>query len=478
MDDKEDSSVEQFKSKRALLLDYLEHASNVIAKKVTEVAIPERSIKPAKEDKKTAQKKAVVSDSPFAPEASAEPEKVVMEVPIQAPEIVINPSEVDKLLYLRKKRDLLESVLLQDDKKRQDQERSDKPEMTMEAPREMAKTQEVKPVPVEEKVAPLIEPVKPIEEKALEKSIMIANAAAKAEILPPVVKKAEAQIKPETKIKETEKQPDVPKIAKVDNFKLWKLGRTADVEYAWLRRFKKNLRRKGVRRLGRSVRRFAYGSATFALGFYLGYLLLVYSFAPKGPLFEQVAGRLPAPALVSNYGLVDFYSYQQIKSIAASSESDNNPNLMVLKWQIINSLAERYGVDRDLDQDLLLEVLKRKVVGDSSMNYYGARKFIELKQALRRGETIEKVAESTGLAIHRSTYTKKLAAEQFGDLVYGLQANSLSPVIVNDQGIYLLSVLSNSDTKMEFNYLFVPARTLGQLIQEKMADAWIVSLVD
>lgn len=478
MDDKEDSSVEQFKSKRALLLDYLEHASNVIAKKVTEVAIPERSIKPAKEDKKAAQKKAVVSDSPFTPGPSAEPEKVVMEVPIQAPEIIINPSEVDKLLYLRKKRDLLESVLLQDDKKRQEKEKLEKEENQEELPSASAKAEQPRPAPLQPIVRPPSELSTPIIEKALEKPARDHQDEAKAETKPQIAKKAEAKTKQEDKAMPIEKKPDSPKISLSDRFKLWKTERSVDGEFVWSRRLKKNLKRKGVRRLGRSVRRFAYGSATFALGFYLGYLLLVYSFAPKGPLFEQVAGKLPAPALVSNYGLVDFYSYQQIKSIAASSQSDNNPNLMVLKWQIINSLAERYGVDRDLDQDLLLEVLKRKVVGDSSMNYYGARKFIELKQALRRGESIEEIAESTGLAIHRSTYTKKLAAEQFGDLIYGLQANALSPLIVNDQGIYLLSVLSSSDTKMEFNYLFVPARTLGQLIQEKMADAWIVSLVD
>lgn len=443
MEDKEDSGYEQFKKKRALLLDYLEHASNVIAKKVTEVAIPERSMKAKKEDKKTASKDAAVSASPFTNEAQPESEKVVMEVPIKAPEIFINPSEVDKLLYLRQKRNLLESVLDLDEKSKQ--EKSNPPVEATKTGESLEKKQPEAPAEI-----------KPA---AIQKA-EVKTSPAKPANLSTEVKKP----KPEFKASEEKKDlPALPLRQRWENHK---------------NKLKKNLHRKGVRRLGRSVRRFAYGSATFALGFYLSYLLLVYSFAPRNALFEQLAGQLPAPALVSNYGLVDFYSYQQIKASKESFAIPEDPSMMALKWQIINSLAGHYGVDQDLDQDLLLEVLKRKVVGDSSMNYYGSRKFLELKQAVRRGGSLAEVAETTDLTIHRGAYTKKLAAQQFGDLVYGLQLNALSPVIINDQGIYLLSVLSTSDTRMEFDYLFVPARTLSQLINEKMADAWIVSLVD
>lgn len=461
MAEKVDSDEEKFKRQRALLVDYLEHASNVIAKKVTEVDIPERSHKIKEEDKKTAPKSADVSVSPFATDESAEADKVVIEVPIQAPPIVINPSEVDKLLYLREKRDLLERALLSDDKDKKDIEGKDNqavPEIKIVEPivEKIIKPLEIESLPAVPKKKEIAKPIEP-------KPIIEA------------VKKIASQAttnKPEVKILNTEK---FSLAVFLENFKTAKLDGNFQ---GWQVKIKKYLHRKKIRRVGRGVRRFAYGSLTFALGFYLAYLLLVYSFAPRSSLFQEISGQVPAPALISNYGLVDFHSYQQVKSSAINFGSAEDPALLVLKWQIINSLASQYGVDQDLDQDLLVEVLKRKVVGDSSMNYYGSRKFLELKQAQRRGDNLEQMAEQTGLTIHRGVYAKQFAAQKFGDLVYGLQLNATSPVIVNDQGIYVLQTLASSATKIEFNYLFVPARTLGQLVDEKLADAWVVSLID
>lgn len=448
MADKEDSTIEQYKSKRAILLDYLEHAGNVIVKKITETAIPEGPAKADDKSEKTAAEKAVVSDSPFIGEQPIEAEKVIMEVPIQAPEIKINSSEIDNLLYLREKRDLLESVLLKDGVKKRD-----------------------KILPQESEIkAEIVVEVKPAE-------TAVVDQAPKTE--PPLRKEIRpiAENIPKKLVDEPKQEMKTETICLAKIIRQLKIDWVAHLQVR-KNKIKKILHRRSIRRFARKARRISYGSATIALGFYLGYLLLVYSFTAHNAWFEQVAGQLLAPALISNYGLVDYYSYQHIKSTATNLESGDTPTLLTLKWQIINSLADKYGLDKSLDRNLLMEVLKRRVASDSSLNYHGARTLLELKKSVRRGDNIEKTAEATGLTIHRKTYTKKFAAQQFGGLIYGLRTSSLSPVIINNQGIYVLSILSSSETKMEFNYLFVPIKTLDKLIKEKLAEGWIVSLVD
>ena len=274
------------------------------------------------------------------------------------------------------------------------------------------------------------------------------------------------------------KYVEVPKIPWRLRWLDWKVRHSVNGQLFWSYKLKKNLHRKDVRRFGRSTRRIAYGSLIFVMSFYLAYLMLVYNFPPKNLLFEQISSQLPAPAIVSNYGLVDFYDYQQIKTSAENFGNQEDSSFLVLKWQIVNSLAEKYDVDQGLDQDLLVEVLKRKIIRDSSMNYYGSRMYLAIKQAQRQGDGLQKISEKTGLTIHRASYAKKIAAKHFGDLIYGLRLNAISPVIINDKGVYVLSILANNATSVDFDYLFVPARTLEQMIDEKLAESWVVSLVD
>lgn len=470
--------------KRALLLDYLEHTSNKVERKSSEVARPAKVI----QNKEVEPAIPAVVLPVLIEQVPAEIKPEPMPEPIEEKKSTLDINE-EKLKFFRQKRDLLEQILTQADKEAEEKKK---------AAEEEGKDELAEELPVQE-AAPIAE------EKQEVKIVAVGQEAMKQ---PEIIKPEVAMLKVEEAlkqsnvlefilpIKEKTKAIAISILEKIKKLFWHAMRKFKQTEfYAFIKpnfslddskeeirkftvKFSKKLRRKGIRRLGRQVRHFAYGSFVFGCGFYLAYILLIYSFSPRSWFFNKLSDTLPVPAVISSYGLVDYYSYEQIKADAKSSGSLEDPAYLALKTQVIGSLAKKYKLDANLDQDLLLEVLKRRVVSDASLNYYGSRKYIELRQGIRQGNGIAKLAEETDLTLHRASYAKKAAADNFGDLIYGLPLNGVSPVIINKRGIYVISPVKVNDTKIDFYYLFVPARTLEQLMEENLSDAWLINLVN
>jgi hypothetical protein len=479
--------------KRALLLEYLEKADNKIEKRVEKVDSPVRSMEGKEEDKSSVNKTAVVSPIVLVKEGESVPFFIKASAKLK-------PVDQEKLKFFRDKRLLLEKVL-EGAPAVATESTNEQAVAPIQASSALPKTKtKAKAIDLDnqqqkEKIAVKLPPVLIKDhssstsasslniakfwdgslERLLKISAMVFSEPelAAPKTAKPVKKKIKSKPKSKSKPNSVVGGGQAQAKALAHGFKSF----SPRLSSYWLQRLKKDIHRKSTRRLGRNLKEWFYGSLFFAGGFYLAYLLLIYNFKPNNWIFSQLNRLLPAPAIISSFGLVDFQTYQELKAMIDRTSAIDDPAFMALRWQAITLLASHYGLDASLDQDLLLEALKRKVISDPSLNFDASVKYNNLKVSLRSQNSLRALAAENGLAVERRGYSKKLAADSFGNLIYSLPLNTLSPIIINDRGLYVISPIAVSETKIEMELVFVPALTLSQLVDMEISDAWLINLL-
>ena len=228
-----------------------------------------------------------------------------------------------------------------------------------------------------------------------------------------------------------------------------------------------------------SVKQWFWGGLTMIIGFYLTFMIAVYTFVPRNFYFRLLGYYLPVPAVMTSQGFIDFYAFlDSQKGQANLFELGSSKSAIALKKMLVLRIAERYQLSPSLDYSVLVQSLRRKILADFNNNYYTAQKYHQLILALKTSTTLDEVATKADLKIKRKSLTRTLFMRDFQLDPASLPDNNLSKMIINKEGIYVLSLNSTTFDRVDFDYVFVPAVTLEELIKREMETSWMISFVD
>jgi hypothetical protein len=227
------------------------------------------------------------------------------------------------------------------------------------------------------------------------------------------------------------------------------------------------------------VKQWLLGGTALVFGVYLFFLIIVYTFSPSSLLFNELNNYLPVPALFSSYGMVDYFDFKRVAEIAKRAKAnDEDVTSSILRDQIMRAVARSYFVDETLDSNLLQQVLRRRVIEDVNFNKATTNRYYDLRVALRTSKTLSEISAKTKLKINTKIVTTKMAAREFGPAILGLSKNAISNAIINERGIYVLSLEHLDDDKLMIDYVYLPARTFDQMVRDKMSEGWIINFVN
>lgn len=225
------------------------------------------------------------------------------------------------------------------------------------------------------------------------------------------------------------------------------------------------------------LRQWLFGGLCLILGFYFCYLFVVYTFAPTYIREVGFNAFLPAPAMISSEGIVDYYDYFEQYSKNATFELGEDFNTEILRSRIIRRWALHYNLDPSIDQKTLIQVLGRRVLEDVSINNGSSERYLSLRVAMRTSTDLAEISRKTKLKISTKLVTERLAKNEFGVDIFNLPDNRLSPIMFTRDGVAVLTKESLPENRLQLDYVYIPATTFAEILAGELERAWVVSLV-
>ncbi|MDO9399141.1 MAG: hypothetical protein Q7T79_00420, partial [bacterium] len=198
--------------------------------------------------------------------------------------------------------------------------------------------------------------------------------------------------------------------------------------------------------------------------FYIIFCEIVLSFGVDNKLVRQVAKYLFVPALISNAGMVDYYSYKD-KLVDKSSVWGNNIDIRstvkndLLKKILYKKLAREYGLTTG-DNNLMVDLEKRIVI-DKEKNQSSLARIAKINDLIKQGKTFEEVKKYSDEFESGVYMENDLAQEKFGKLIIYLSVGQISGILVGDSGYYLIKKNTQNDSSINISYVFIKAITLN-----------------
>lgn len=241
---------------------------------------------------------------------------------------------------------------------------------------------------------------------------------------------------------------------------------------AAFKKFKKNFTLK-FKAYSSTIKRnilyiFSYSILSVAI-LYLIYCLLVL----RLNLSAQAINFLPAPAVISNYGIVSYQEYNKIKNGNYSLLNPADRKNFLADWLVKRALKERYQSANEIsDYDLAI-----KFALDKDFNNVGITRINKISYLLKNNIQIEelvKYADDYGF----SFYSPAEAEEKFGPLAAGLGINQYSPIIIKPEGYYIIIKTESDKEKIGLKHVYIKARTLDEYLNERLKKSAVFILAD
>lgn len=215
--------------------------------------------------------------------------------------------------------------------------------------------------------------------------------------------------------------------------------------------------------------------------FYIIFCEIVLGFGIDNKLVRQVDKYLFVPALISNEGLVDYFSYKDefINKINIWGDSINIRAIVkdeLLKNLLCKNLAKKYGII-PIGENWMFE-LEKKVIIDKEINQSNLARITKINSLVKEGKSfseVKKYGDEFELEINMED---NLAQEKFGRLIKFLSIGQNSDILVGDKGYYLVKKNAQSDNLINITYIFIKAETLDNYINNEFANLKAISLID
>lgn len=234
---------------------------------------------------------------------------------------------------------------------------------------------------------------------------------------------------------------------------------------------------------------------TFLATVYVLFSLVLYTFEIDGPTVRFVTRIVPVPALITNEGIVNYYDYLDAKKSESEKLAGQISNSItdkiiagitrteVLKTKIINSLAADYGFAAAASyaaarDKTFLDRLAIAVALDPGLNRTPLSEARQFKRSLLGGSDFFAQARAADLEINTEYLPLRSAIDKFGSNVTLLTQNEVSRIIVRPDGYYIVKFFNAANDLYGYKYVFIAARTLDNLINERLKTAKVIILVN
>lgn len=229
-----------------------------------------------------------------------------------------------------------------------------------------------------------------------------------------------------------------------------------------------------------------FGAAA-ALLIYASLLIIIIEYNIDNKVTRHIARFIPIPAYVSKQGLVNYYTYRDIRSRLELSGLNNEElikatKVAVVEKIIIDSLARRYGLAEKSNynnQSDILTLLNQRIVFDADINQVGIKRIRKIKELIDQSNDFVKVANKYGDDQDQITLGASDKGEyEYYEKVSSLNVGDISQIITISDGYYLFRCFDKKNDKLYLGYVHVAAKTLSEYIEESIMDYKLWSLVD
>ena len=183
---------------------------------------------------------------------------------------------------------------------------------------------------------------------------------------------------------------------------------------------------------------------------------------------------LPAPAVITSEGIIDYQDFQSIRNQEYSGLILDQKKNYLVAWLATRNLKKKYGLPLKASAD----DLALKFVLDQAFNQVGLSRINKIRELLGNGNQLEQLGKYADEYNDGVYYSDDEAARKFGSAVLQLEIGQVSGIISQANGYYIIKKIDNKNGRMGVKYVFVGARTLGQYLNKKLAEAKVFILAN
>ena len=224
-------------------------------------------------------------------------------------------------------------------------------------------------------------------------------------------------------------------------------------------------------------------SVILGIMFYLFMVLLVLKLNFDNNFFRTINTYAPIPAYVTREGIVDYYSYIDIKTQIAKTENNTKniaefSKIKIVENFIYDKLINAYGLKGGEYNDIKVEV-EKKIIFDKGVNQVGINRIQKIKEMIGAGGNFVKVAskygDTQGLLNINNTSKEQIS---YADKVSHLNIGEVSDIVSADDGYYIFRCYDLAGDNIALSYVYVRGITLDEYINEEVKNYRLWSLVD
>jgi len=226
------------------------------------------------------------------------------------------------------------------------------------------------------------------------------------------------------------------------------------------------------------------------LAFYIALSFIIIGFKIDNKLTRKIADYITIPALITNYGIVDYYDYQDKLAAAArqnyqtvsAADAAVKIKQQACQWAINNliyqKLVAKYRLELAASASGNKYNLAKQVILDDEINQVSLARVQKIEDLLKASKDFSEV-KKFGDGFGERVYLKRnLAESKFSQAINSLPIGQISSKIVTASGFYIIEKYSESGDVIAVKYIFVKAKTLDDYLTEKQNNLKVFSLVD
>lgn len=228
---------------------------------------------------------------------------------------------------------------------------------------------------------------------------------------------------------------------------------------------------------------------------YVMFCLSLYTFSIDNSVARLIARYLPVPAIITDFGTINFYDYLDakdtaFKQVARTRTAEASGQLAgemarqeLVRNRIVLDLAQGYALIGQGDVakfnfKTIEEKLKLAVVKDVKYNRFAISKVEKIKKELTAGKDFDETLSSLDLVANVEYFTSETMKKRFGKQSSGLIEQGKPEIIITPSGYYVVKNDGNLQGLIGLKYVFIKAVTLDEVLMKELRLAKVIILVN
>lgn len=207
--------------------------------------------------------------------------------------------------------------------------------------------------------------------------------------------------------------------------------------------------------------------------FFFIYLLLVFLILNYGlriPFLAFVSEKIFVPAFISADGIIAYDDFLELKKQNFLPDGDKeSAKAKIANFFVMDRLEKRLGTSNEKE-------IRVRLARDTQANLAPYNRIKKIKSTIVEEGSFVKAAQKFGEAGKANINTSNLEAYEFGPSVGHLEADQTSDIITTPSGYYIVHCYAKEGDNLSLSYIFIPAITLEEYIDENTANYHFWSL--